>query len=228
MTRWSRAERIIRKNVAPGSTILDAGCAFGFGSKGLAKDYRVFGIDANAAEVARTPETFAGRIAGSLTALPFPDASFDAFICLEVLEHIPEPRRAVEEIARVVRPGGVGVITVPNAGIFARLDSYNVCARFFEPGEIVPPGQQHHHFSTAELNALLEPHFRVARRRFSGTGLSEPLHYPIIAATRWTRRLRPAYDRLRFAYFSAALADDEIPAGRWGYSQFVAVQRRRP
>lgn len=228
MTRWSRAERIIRKNVAPGAAVLDAGCAFGFGSKGLARDYRVFGIDANVAEVARTPQTFAGRVAGSLTALPFADATFDAFLCLEVLEHIPEPGRAVDELARVLRPGAIGVISVPNAGLFAMLDSYNVCSRFFEPGEVVPPGQRHHHFDAEELDALLDPGFQVLRRRYSGTGLSEPFHYPIVAATRWTASLRPIYDRLRFIYYSLALADDEIPTGSWGYNQFVVVRRRRP
>ena len=227
MTRWARAERVIRKNVAPGSNVLDAGCAFGFGSRGLARDYRVFGVDANAAEVARTPGSFAGRIAGSLAALPFADGTFDAFICLEVLEHIPEPQRAVAELGRVLRPGGVGVISVPNAGVLARFDSYNVCSRFFDPGEIVPPGQEHHHFTGDELDALLEPGFRIARRRYSGTGLSEVAHYPILAATRWHAKLKPVYDRLRFVYYSLALADDEIPAGRWGYNQFVVVQRRR-
>jgi ubiquinone/menaquinone biosynthesis C-methylase UbiE len=43
--------------------------------------------------------------------LPFPDATFDAVACLEALEFMPDPERALSEMARVLRPGGVLLIT---------------------------------------------------------------------------------------------------------------------
>lgn len=46
--------------------------------------------------------------------LPLPDASFDAVICSEVLDHTPEPERAIHEMARVLVPGGKLLMTVPN------------------------------------------------------------------------------------------------------------------
>lgn len=48
-----------------------------------------------------------------LTALDFPDAALDAVISLDVLEHVPDYRRALGEVVRVLRPGGVFVFTVP-------------------------------------------------------------------------------------------------------------------
>ena len=45
--------------------------------------------------------------------LPFPTASFDRIIAAEVLEHIPDDRSAIEELSRVVRPGGTLAVTVP-------------------------------------------------------------------------------------------------------------------
>lgn len=46
--------------------------------------------------------------------LPFPDESFDFITCLEVIEHLIFPERAIDEMARVLKPGGRVVITVPN------------------------------------------------------------------------------------------------------------------
>ncbi len=48
-----------------------------------------------------------------LLAVPEPDGSFDAVLCTEVLEHLPDPVRAIDEMARLLRPGGMMIITSP-------------------------------------------------------------------------------------------------------------------
>lgn len=45
--------------------------------------------------------------------IPEPDASFDVILCSEVLEHIPEPTHAIDEFARLLKPGGILVLTAP-------------------------------------------------------------------------------------------------------------------
>jgi SAM-dependent methyltransferase len=52
-------------------------------------------------------------IVSDIIAIPVPDKSFDAVLCVEVFEHISEPARAVKEFSRVVRPGGKVIITAP-------------------------------------------------------------------------------------------------------------------
>ena len=47
------------------------------------------------------------------TVLPFADASFDHVLCTEVLEHVPEPKKFLAELNRVLRSGGSLVLTVP-------------------------------------------------------------------------------------------------------------------
>jgi SAM-dependent methyltransferase len=52
-------------------------------------------------------------VVGDALRLPFPSDSFDRVIAAEVLEHIPDDRSAVAELARVLRPGGTLAVTVP-------------------------------------------------------------------------------------------------------------------
>jgi SAM-dependent methyltransferase len=52
-------------------------------------------------------------IVSDILDIPEPDASFDAVLCTEVLEHLPDPIRAVDEMARLLRPGGTFIITAP-------------------------------------------------------------------------------------------------------------------
>lgn len=52
-------------------------------------------------------------VQADITALQFDDASFDFVLCVHVLEHVPEDRKAIAEIHRVLRPGGGALIQVP-------------------------------------------------------------------------------------------------------------------
>jgi ubiquinone/menaquinone biosynthesis C-methylase UbiE len=51
---------------------------------------------------------------GDLMGLAWPDASFDVVISCETIEHVPDSRRALAELARVLRPGGTLYLTFPN------------------------------------------------------------------------------------------------------------------
>lgn len=55
-------------------------------------------------------------VKGNGCGMPFPDESFDTVLCIQVLEHVFEPMRMVQEIARILRPGGSAIILVPQTG----------------------------------------------------------------------------------------------------------------
>lgn len=46
--------------------------------------------------------------------LPFEERAFDAILCFETVEHFPHPARLIEEMGRVIRPGGTLILTTPN------------------------------------------------------------------------------------------------------------------
>lgn len=66
------------------------------------------------------------------TDLPFEDESFDFAICVHVLEHIPDDRRALSEFFRVLRPGGQAIFQVPPSDLETTREDFDVVT---DPGE---------------------------------------------------------------------------------------------
>jgi SAM-dependent methyltransferase len=64
-----------------------------------------------------------------IASIPEPDCSFDAILCSEVLEHIPNPVKAVEEFRRLLKPGGVMILTAPFASQ-VHFSPYHFCTGF--------------------------------------------------------------------------------------------------
>ena len=118
-------------DLRPGMRLLDLGCGEGrHAFEAYRRGAAVLAVDWGRQEVATTAEWLgaiaaageapagasAGAARGDLRALPVPDASVDRVIASEVLEHIPDDRTALAEIARVLRPGGRVAISVPRYG----------------------------------------------------------------------------------------------------------------
>jgi 2-polyprenyl-6-hydroxyphenyl methylase/3-demethylubiquinone-9 3-methyltransferase len=99
-----------------GKDVLDAGAGTGWFSRGLTHwGGRVTSLDVGPELMDQVRRKCDSRlVVGSVLDLPFPDASFDVVFSTEVIEHTTEPRRAVSELCRVLRPAGVLVLTVPN------------------------------------------------------------------------------------------------------------------
>lgn len=52
-------------------------------------------------------------IISDITNIPEPDSSFDAIMCVEVIEHVPNPVDSLKELTRLLRPGGYLILTAP-------------------------------------------------------------------------------------------------------------------
>ena len=145
---WSDDIRWVRtlKNLVPGrlawfdrqidwqgTAVLDLGCAGGFMAEALAaRGAHVTGIDPAEAAIAaaRANARVQGlRISydvGVGEALPYDDGSFDAVVCVDVLEHVADLNKVLSEVARALRPGGLFLFDTINRNPLARLATITV------------------------------------------------------------------------------------------------------
>lgn len=105
--------------LATGKDVLDVACGEGYGSDLLAEvALSVAGVDISAVAVNNARQTYSrpnlSFIQGPCTELPCNDASFDLVVSFETIEHHDQHELMVGELRRVLRPGGVVLISTPN------------------------------------------------------------------------------------------------------------------
>ena len=178
---WSDDIRWVRtlKNLVPGRLawfdrqinwqsrdVLDLGCAGGFMAEALAaRGAQVTGIDPaeGAIAAARAHARAQGlRICydvGVGEALPYDTDSFDAVVCVDVLEHVTDLHRVLAEVARSLRPGGLFLFDTINRNLLARLATITVAEDLLH---LLPRG-------THDPTMFIKP--RELRAAMQGAGL---------------------------------------------------------
>jgi SAM-dependent methyltransferase len=150
------------------------------------------GLDISKVAVQRCHERGMNAIVHDLNEpIPFPNDSFDAVICFEVLEHLFQPEAALREIHRVLKPGGLALISVPNVVYLPNRLLFLL--GFFNPGgspatSLRAPWKDPHirFFTKASLFKLLkETGFVISE--FNGE--FSFAHFPIIYRLRLIRRI---------------------------------------
>jgi ubiquinone/menaquinone biosynthesis C-methylase UbiE len=116
----SRERRLYELFDKPGGTVLDIGCGPGVTVEHLVgQGCQFYGVDLSERMVAECQRVFghletAAFSVGRIERLAFPDEFFDAVICMGVVEYIADDAAAVREMARVVKPGGTVLVSLPN------------------------------------------------------------------------------------------------------------------
>jgi len=117
-------------NIRQGSRVLDVGCGTGYTTQAVLKRLKlgeVVGIDLTLqqlrmAETKLKPEKMRLSLSrGDAENLPFRDETFDAIVSVGALEYFPDPQKAVQEMARVVKPQGKVVVGGPEYKWFKKI-----------------------------------------------------------------------------------------------------------
>jgi 2-polyprenyl-3-methyl-5-hydroxy-6-metoxy-1,4-benzoquinol methylase len=146
--------------------ILDAGCGEGFvvsyllqGNDRLA----ITGIDCSPQAIEMARQMVPGVLfnVGDLREMPYSDDSFDLVMCLEVLEHLPDPHKGLRELRRVT--SAHCLVSVPHEPFFR--------ATNFLRGKHVPAwgrDPEHlQHWTARQFHCLMEQHFEIERFVYS-------------------------------------------------------------
>jgi SAM-dependent methyltransferase len=167
---WFRRHEVVYQYCAPmcaGQDVLEAGCGEGYGAALLAfTARRVVAVDYDAATVAHVRSRYPSVdvMEGNLAALPLPDASVDVVVNFQVIEHLWDQPQFITECLRVLRPGGVLLMSTPNRITFT-------------PGSDTPVNPFHtRELNASELTELLTDggfEMRTMSGVFHGSGLTE-------------------------------------------------------
>lgn len=174
-----------------GLRVLDAGCG----------DRRYEALLSGAAEIVGfdLPGNPRADLHGSIEAIPVEDAAFDVVLCLQVLEHVPDPAAAVRELRRVVGPGGRVLCSThgvypfhPNPDDLWRWTHTGLEHLFRDNGDwssvVVRPGA-----GTAATVAMLSAHLvDLLAKRLRIRPLARPLVAALNASGEWIDRAVPS------------------------------------
>jgi 2-polyprenyl-3-methyl-5-hydroxy-6-metoxy-1,4-benzoquinol methylase len=112
---------IILKSVRGRGKVVDVGCGEGFVLSKIESSL-VVGVDVSETAARQAAQGGTATVVRSYAeSLPFSDSYFDAAVCSEVLEHTINPKKVVEELVRVVRPGGRIILSIPNEPLINRI-----------------------------------------------------------------------------------------------------------
>jgi ubiquinone/menaquinone biosynthesis C-methylase UbiE len=154
--------------------VLEVGCGAGHLLARLPAG-RAVGVDLAESLLARTAARLRGRAKlaqGDAGALPFAAGAFDRVYCSEVLEHVVDPAAAVAEIRRVLKPGGVAVLSVPNEllinrakALVRRLGVWRLVMRGsdYDMPDRMDDEWHLHAFDLSAFRALVPPTLKVTR-----------------------------------------------------------------
>lgn len=154
--------------------VIEIGCEGGYLLKKMPSAQEVVGLDIarNALEDARNfvKSDKIKFVCADASNIPFEDFYFDKVICSQTLEHVDNPDRVVKEMFRIVKPGGIVVISVPNEKVlsifkklFVKIGLFNLLFPNLEPRS---SSWHIQNFNKRDICKILNKYFIIQRFKY--------------------------------------------------------------
>ena len=214
--------------------LLDIGCDRGdITARFKSKAKEVYGVDNNPQAIAHAKKTHKGVkfVLAKGEKIPFANNYFDTIIMGDVLEHVENERKTLNEVYRVLKPGGTLVLCVPHKGLFGFVDSFNL--KFYFPNlyklwkgknynpKVYKIQPWHRHYSIEDLKRLFGKRFTVERVHRGGLILT-----PVIWITEDVMTDRNIKSKtLNKILNNVRHVEYQMPFGRFGYHIILRAKK---
>jgi 2-polyprenyl-3-methyl-5-hydroxy-6-metoxy-1,4-benzoquinol methylase len=206
LARYKFALQFVKNRV-----VLDAGCGTGYGAHYLSHASKeIIGIDISESALRYARTHFLKKNlkfeVSDLTGLTFENTTFDVVCCFDVIEHIEDYKKAIQEIYRVLKSDGLFIISTPNKKIFS-------------DNQPIPPNPHHiREFYLSDFQGILRSYFddvntygqkesAKVEKVFQGNMLTRLLSYLNISKI---KKLLPSGLRHKIARFLKGAIEEDI------------------
>jgi GT2 family glycosyltransferase/glycosyltransferase involved in cell wall biosynthesis/SAM-dependent methyltransferase len=213
---------IYAREFCRGQKVLDTGCGVGYGSAHVAEVASfVVGIDNDARAVGFARGHYGranvGYLVGDCQRLPFQSQAFDVVTSFELIEHLPDAKRYLEEVRRVLKQSGTLVVSTPNRPVYHE-----------HLGDVTNPFHVRE-WDLEEFLTLLKVYFKVVEplgeQHLSAVGILGPTSNPSVPVAIEQRPALASAD-----YFICACSDRPLKVSEMVYvpaSANVLLERER-
>jgi SAM-dependent methyltransferase len=172
-------EAIAALEPVEGRVVGDVGCGNGRYLAALrAAGAQVVGVDLSAGMLAGAPAPRSGLVAADAQSLPLADASLDAVLMMHMLYHVPDPERAVQEVARVLRSGGRALVATNGSRHLCEMNALwlPLLERAGIRGDLQDVGLVNPRLTAGTAQQFVGMHFREVNERWlrSSVVVTEP------------------------------------------------------
>jgi len=170
------------EHVPQAGAVLEVGCGQGKMLRTLEAhrpDLELHGCDVRPVE-AENPGFAFRMLEDESGTLPYEDARFDVVLLMDVLEHVPNPEKTLDEVRRILKPSGMLVAFVPAEG--EALSAYRVYRALLGADLYAETKTHIQAFSREKLRSLVASRFRVEEHRFAYHLLGHVMDATLFAA----------------------------------------------